>query len=946
MGYGQSSNLPAERDIGRYIRLGLLIGMGLILFSIISSQAVTFILNSAEFSAFFLKPVYYAMLAGLILAVIALIRVDVRKRESIAWWLITLGIAFLKREPITTDLLKYKNYRLSTTNFAIWQITKVLIFASFFADVMFGISASYLLQGNDLGVSHLPTILALPFILSPGSSADPSIAEKNVLPMIPALTLLIPPLLAVIGIRILLYIGVSNAVHIISSYLSDINEGKPRYFYYISVFEMIIGAGLLWSAFNMFFTPMIDYNTPYAIIGTFLVGIALLVWSFLDMRKAKVIILPTKRDMYIKALVIAVIVISVGVIMAINTSIGDARKIEYLGPYTAQQIAVNRYFADLDNVEERDYQVRLNPIPSNEIRKVISENKEMLEKIRLWDWTAASAKITPEIGLIPYLNIYDSDILRFNGSLYWSASLMPVLPSTVTPENRWFAEHFVYTHVPQGFLMLNAHNGTIVDSDNFFNERRVYYGEGVGSLFDTTWSAFPADRTTSDEIDGYFYDGTGGITLSTPLSWLFEPNFLVSYPTEAIHLMRYKDVNDRMELLYPYFIYQFGNRELDILPVTDGEKTYWLMPLITRINTDYVPWGMSNDMFVLVGYALIDVKNGEHQIIMIGDDFFSNMFEEEYKDTVTREVPEWLREQIRYPEELFFWKINMYNIYHVTDITTFITGREFYEVPQGLTPYYVFAQPSGFEKPEFVGFISLELKAAAAKNLAGYMIVSNDYPNTGKLIFYKVPLASETKLIGPSAVQEALDRDPDFAQLKTLLRNPRIGDNILYRIGNQDVYFIPIYTAGTGGVVAQLGTIAAVGAAFTGEYYVGLGDTVEDAFRAYLAKLAGIAPQETMLNRDVKLSMIMSIINASNLRVVQPSSISAPITFIEDDVIFDNEEDFENVKQAIESLIEQAIANNVSRILIWEEEDKVNLGIIIPVDNIPALHQVIIKMES
>jgi hypothetical protein len=125
-----------------------------------------------------------------------------------------------------------------------------------------------------------------------------------------------------------------------------------------------------------------------------------------------------------------------------------------------------------------------------------------------------------------------------------------------------------------------------------------------------------------------------------------------------------------------------------------------------------------------------------------------------------------------------------------------------------------------------------------------------------------------------------------------------------------------------------------------------LGDTVEDAFRAYLAKLAGIAPQEAMLNRDIKLDMIMSIINGSGLTVARPTLISAPITFIEGEVVFDNEEDFDNVKAAIESLIELAKANGVTRILIWEEEDKFNLGIIIPVDNVPELHQVAIEMES
>ena len=130
------------------------------------------------------------------------------------------------------------------------------------------------------------------------------------------------------------------------------------------------------------------------------------------------------------------------------------------------------------------------------------------------------------------------------------------------------------------------------------------------------------------------------------------------------------------------------------------------------------------------------------------------------------------------------------------------------------------------------------------------MVVENDLSNLGDLQFYEVPLNSTTKLIGPTAVREALDRDPEFAQLKTLLRNPRIGDNILYRVGAHDVYFIPVYTAGAGGVVAQLGTIAAVGAAFNGEYFVGLGDTQEKAFEAYLKKVSGVAGAVTVADDD------------------------------------------------------------------------------------------------
>jgi len=54
--------------------------------------------------------------------------------------------------------------------------------------------------------------------------------------------------------------------------------------------------------------------------------------------------------------------------------------------------------------------------------------------------------------------------------------MKPILPSTVSAENRWYNEHLVYTHVPNGFLTLEATDGQIVDSSEFFKQREIYYG--------------------------------------------------------------------------------------------------------------------------------------------------------------------------------------------------------------------------------------------------------------------------------------------------------------------------------------------------------------------------------------------------------------------------------------------------------------------------------------
>jgi hypothetical protein len=217
--------------------------------------------------------------------------------------------------------------------------------------------------------------------------------------------------------------------------------------------------------------------------------------------------------------------------------------------------------------------------------------------------------------------------------------------------------------------------------------------------------------------------------------------------------------------------------------------------------------------------------------------------------------------------------------------------------------------------------------------------------------FYEVPIESETKLLGPTSVLEALDRDPDFAQLKTLLRNPRIGDNILYQVGEHDTYFIPVYTAGAGGVVAQLGTIAAVGAAFTGEYYVGLGDTQESAFEAYLQKLSGITPTASatsdgimgiVLDRDARIDAALSVFEERGITLASPTSLQLPLSFSMGDIAFYSKSDLEDTTKLITKFINEA--GTGKRILMWEEESIINFGYLKVVDNVTELHYISIEV--
>ena len=938
-------------DTGKLVRFIIVAIIVVAVFAVIGNQSVILSMNFTEFGEQFSKPLYFSLISAIILSAIALVRVNIVGRSSIFWYGVNTAIGFIGKstqQSISNSIPSFKDYKLSPVQFVIWQITKILLFGAFFINIMFGFAAISFLDGNNLGLENLTNLFSLPFVTP---NTDPSYSVNQIVPMIPALLILLPPILAAIGIRLVLYVGLHKILHVITSYLQDSNSGKPRYLNYVSTIETIIGVAILWLGFNQFFTDQIDYNTRYVIGGTLLIGFTILVFSIVDRIRARVLTHMFKRDVYIRILLVIAIGIVVLGLVTVNNSIADSKKIEYLGPYNAQQIGINRYLGQLNDVQENTHEVKLQSVSLNNIKNYVNKNSDVLDVIRVWDWEAAFAKLKPEIGLIPNVDFEDNDVLRFNNTLYWTASMKPILPSSVSLENRWYNEHLVYTHVPNGFLTLDATDGQIIDSSKFFKQREIYYGEG--GLFKDTWSAYPNSRgSTSAELGGVAYNGKGGLDVSPPLSWIFEPNFLLSFPGESVHIMRYKDVHERLQILYPYFQYNLFGKEVDSIPVTDGEKSYWLTPLIIGFDTHDVPWSVGNPYLRLVGFALIDSHDGNIQLLKTGDDFFTEMFTSQYSDQF-QPIPSWLKEQIRYPVELFNWKTEMYNIYHVSDVNTFIQANEFYEIPSGLETYYVEAKPPGFNQTEFIGLLSLELRGSQGRNLAGYMIVQNDLKNLGNMQFYEVPLNSTTKLIGPTAVREALDKDPDFAELKTLLRNPRIGDNILYRVGEHDVYFIPIYTAGAGGVVAQLGTIAAVGAAFSGDYYVGLGNTQQEAFEAYLKKVSGVAGSSTTIDTDYvelgrsdRIDLIKSLFKENGLDISEPTSIQIPLSFREGQIAFFTENERVDTQDFVSKFIDNFVKPRSDHVYMWQEGTNLNIGTIIVKDNIPEIHYVSIEVGN
>ena len=152
-------------DIAKIARIALVAAIAAVIFVIASSQIVKLFMNVAEFGGVFLKTLHYSLLSGLVLAVIAIVRVNFSSRHSIIWYGIRLAIASLNRRQLEAHSrpIQYSHFRLSKTSFALWQLTKVMLFAPIFSSVIFGISLEYMLHGNDVGLESLGHLFSIPF---------------------------------------------------------------------------------------------------------------------------------------------------------------------------------------------------------------------------------------------------------------------------------------------------------------------------------------------------------------------------------------------------------------------------------------------------------------------------------------------------------------------------------------------------------------------------------------------------------------------------------------------------------------------------------------------------------------------------------------------------------------------------------------------------------------
>ena len=267
-----------RRDSRRRILYVFIAIITIIMIIISISQGIWFALNLWEFGDLFVRPFYFSLIGGLILSFIAFFRFNFRRRNSLTFWLLKLFIKFYHRtgyiEPRDLD---YSAYRMSLGKFLAWQATKTLIGAILLSNAIFGMGVIAALSGVDFGLSNIPRVMVLSFI---PASVDDIAPAMTVISSIPALTILLPPILSAFGIRLILLIGLTTLIKAASeSIMNYLRTGSLRV--PIETIEALIAIGVAWTGFNLFFPSYIDYNTKIFIVGAFIISAIMILFVYL-----------------------------------------------------------------------------------------------------------------------------------------------------------------------------------------------------------------------------------------------------------------------------------------------------------------------------------------------------------------------------------------------------------------------------------------------------------------------------------------------------------------------------------------------------------------------------------------------------------------------------------------------------------------------------------------
>lgn len=487
----------------------------------------------------------------------------------------------------------------------------------------------------------------------------------------------------------------------------------------------------------------------------------------------------------------------------------------------------------LDSIEESKFEIK------NELTSDILDNKsETINNLRLWDPRPLLSTYNQLQGLRQYYEFPGVDIDRYtiDGEYRQVMIAGREIDKSRLQAQTWINQKLKYTH-GYGIVMNPSNRVTSEGSPVFYvqdippqssidleiDNASIYYGEMTNDYVIANNKSQEFHYPIGDQNKYTDYQGTGGVQLSNlfrKVLYALRYGNIKFLLADDIHsesrIMYYRNIHERVRKAAPYLSFDSD----PYLVVLDG-RLFWIQDAYT--TTDRFPYSeplpgrhINRPNYIRNSIKIvIDAYNGSMDFYVLDKNdpiaqTYMKIFPDLYKDGAN--MPENVREHIRYPLDMFSMQAEVYRTYHMTDPVVFYNKEDLWNIPQenyagnriNMEPYYVIMQLPGSNEKEFV--IMLPFTPDNKDNMVAWMAGRSDGENYGELLIYDFP---KDKLVyGPMQIESRIDQNTDISQLLTLWsqRGSRVirGNLLIIPINNSVLYIEPIYLQAENSEIPEL----------------------------------------------------------------------------------------------------------------------------------------------
>ena len=466
---------------------------------------------------------------------------------------------------------------------------------------------------------------------------------------------------------------------------------------------------------------------------------------------------------------------------------------------------------------------------------MLADNRQTIDNIRVWDWRPLSETLRQLQQIRTYYKFGDVDVDRydFGGTkrqvMLTARELSGTLPGKA---ETWLNRRLQYTHgyglamslasekTPEGSPVLMIKDVPPRSVDGHVVERpEIYYGENIPGYRLVATSVREFDYPKGDRNVYTRYEGRGGVPIDgfwrrLLFAWhQSDVNIAItSYVTAQSRLQFWRDVKERVQRIAPFLVL-----DRDPYLVLSQGRLYWIQDAYTvsSLFPYSEPYQGEFNYIRNSVKAVIDAYDGDVSFYAIDKDDPVLAVYRAALPTLFREftdMPDDLRQHLRYPQDLFEAQVEMYSKFHMTVPQVFYNGEDLWAAPRekyggriiNLKPYYVLIKLPGETELQFL--LMTPLTPANRDNMIAWMAARSDLPGYGELLVYKMP--KERLVLGPIQVEATIDQDTSISQQLSLWdqRGSRVirGSLLVIPINQSFVYVEPVYLIAENSAIPQL----------------------------------------------------------------------------------------------------------------------------------------------